>query len=333
MAAVSVCLFQASCRSGSRFPTVSGAWDAFGTVFSIAAWGPDSGRLRRAMESARDSVRLVDSLLSAAESGSDRAPVWRSGAGDSLSPALMVVLRTALEVTRRVEGTIDGTGVDWRRLRFDSATARAALSGGDALDLGWVARGYALDQALLPLETAADSAILTMGGQYLIMTRGVRDSAASPGRDVGVVNPDNTLATVATIEVPPGIWAVSTTSPVERPDRNLEPRAGPRSVRSVTTMAHHARTALAWSTAFYRLGCERALALARELDGVEVLCVDDRPRWSPGLDGRVRTATDSVAESARAPEPGHALAGAPAENGSRNPAASLGSSRSGPRTN
>lgn len=252
----------------------------------------------------------------------------KTGVGNSLSPAFIAVLSTALEVAIR----IDPTGLEWRRVRFDSAAASIVLPGGDALDLGWVAKGYALDQALRPLAAAADSAILTMGGQYLIWTQSVGGSTARAGRDVGVVDPDNTLATVAVIEVPPGTWAVSTTSSVERPDLVTEPGRGAKRVRAVTTLAHRARTAMAWSTALYRVGCDRALALAEGLEDVEVLCVDDRALWSPGLEGRIRTVRDSAAGPARARGPGRAPAGGPEENGSTNRAGTPRSSRSGPRT-
>lgn len=320
-----------ACRAGPGLPTVSGAWDAWGTVFSIAAWGPDSARLRRAADQARDSVRLVDSLLSTDDSGSELARVNRRGGGDALSPAFLVTLGAALDAARRAAVALDGTGPDWRRVRFDSAAARVALPRGRPLGLEWTAMGYALDRALLPLLPVADSAVLSMGGQYLIMSpagrgaRGRRDR----GRAVGVVDPANTLETVATIAVPPGTWAVSTMSLVERPEQASAVPAGPErgGVRAVTTLAPRAVTAQAWSMAFFQVGCDSALALARGRAGVDVLCVDERVRWSAGLEGRVRTPRDSAAATAPAPAPGPVPAGAPAGSGSRSPAANPGSSR------
>lgn len=319
------------CRSGPRFPTVSAAWDALGTVFSIAAWGPDSARLRRAADQARDSVRLVDSLLSADDSASELSRINRAGRGESLSPAFLGSLGAALDAARRADVDLDGTGPDWRRVRFDSAAARVTLPRGRPLGLEWTAMGYALDRALLPLMPVADSAVLTMGGQYLIMSPATRGAPGRPqwGRTVGVVDPANTLEALATIQVPPGTWAVSTTSLVERPEQAAVSSAGPErgGVRTVTTLAHRAATAQAWSTAFFQVGCDSALALVRALDDVEVLCVDERVRWSAGLEGRVRTVTDSAAATAPAPAPGPAPAAAPAGSGSRSPAASPGSSR------
>lgn len=52
----------AGCRAPREGPTIARAWDAMGTVFSAAVWGPDSAALDRALERAADSVRAVDSL-------------------------------------------------------------------------------------------------------------------------------------------------------------------------------------------------------------------------------------------------------------------------------
>jgi thiamine biosynthesis lipoprotein ApbE len=44
----------------------------------------------------------------------------------------------------------------------------------------------------------------------------------------------------------------------------------------------------AWSTAFFVLGCDSALALASRLeDTLSVLCADQQVHWTPELDGRV----------------------------------------------
>lgn len=190
-----------------------------------------------------------------------------------------------------------------------------------------VIRGQALDRALRALRAVVDSAILSLGGQYLIM--------ASRARAVGVADPDNSLRTLALITVPPGTWAVSTMSLVEQADPVVDPRTGKpaQGVRVVTVVAPTAAVSGAWATAFYILGCDSALALARSV-GVKTLCADSRVRWTPDLDGRVTVATDSAerAGTGPGPGPGRAPAGAAAASGSSSPAASSDSSRSGPRT-
>lgn len=183
-------------------------------------------------------------------------------------------------------------------------------------------RGQALDQALLALRPDVDSAILNLGGQYLIM--------ASTERGVGIADPDNSLRTLANVTVPPGTWGLSTVSPVEQTDPVLDPRTGAvaEAVRAVTVVAPSAEAAGAWSLAFYVLGCDSALALAPRV-GVGSVCADDRVRWTPDLEGRVVVTTDSAGRAATGPGPGRgpARAGAAAASGSRAPAASPDSSR------
>jgi thiamine biosynthesis lipoprotein ApbE len=329
-----VALAMGGCRSAHRLPTVSRAWEGMGTVFSVAAWGPDSGRLAQAVAQAHDSVRVVDSLLSSEDSGSELSRVNRAGMGVSLSPAFRGVLSVALEIARSSHGAFDPTRGRWQRIRFDSAAGRVALPRGQMLDLQWVAEGYGLDRALLAVVPFADSAVLTMGAQYLIMTKNVRGTSLGSGRSVGVMDP-STLRTIAMIGVPAGTWAVSTTSQADRPDVAADARNEGRAprVRTVAALGPRAVAAMAWSSAFFGLGCDRALAVAAERGDVEVLCIDDRVRWSAGLEGRIRTTRDSAAVgTGLAPGPAHAPVAGLAPSGSTRPRASLDSSRSVRRT-
>jgi thiamine biosynthesis lipoprotein ApbE len=264
----------AACRAGVRPHAESRARNALGAVFSVAAWGPDSSSLSRAVDRAFATVQQADSEP------------------DDSPPAL------------------------------DSVRKTVALETGLQLEPARAIQGLALDRALITLRGIADSAILSLGGQYLIMAAGARH--------VGVADPANSLRSLAVITVPPGIWSVSTVSLVEQSDPVLDPRTGKPAdlVRAVTVVAGAAAVAGAWSTAFYVVGCDRALALAARA-GVGVLCADDRIRWSPELNGRVAVATDSAgsAGTAPAPAPGRARAAAAAARGPRATATRSDSSR------
>jgi thiamine biosynthesis lipoprotein ApbE len=202
----------------------------------------------------------------------------------------------------------------------DSLRRLVTLRTGLRLESDRTAQGRALDRALEALRGAADSAILSIGGQYLIMAAGTRR--------VGIADPDNSLRVLAWLTVPPGVWAVSTMSLAEQSDPIVDPRTGRPAdrVRAVTTLAPAAAAAGAWSTAFYVVGCDGALALAAST-GVGVLCADDRVRWSQNLDGRVAVTTDSAAETAPVPAPARAPAAAAATSGSTTPAGRPDSSR------
>src|SRR5262245_27793166 len=133
-----------------------------------------------------------------------------------------------------------------------------------------LAPGYALDRAILALGHEVDSALLDIGGQYSWLGAVGR----STHRAVGVPDPDNTLRTLAVVDLQGG--SVGT-----RSQRNAPHGAA----RSVTVLADDGLTANAWAAAFLALGCDRALPLAREM---HALCVDSTGvRWATGLRNRV----------------------------------------------
>jgi hypothetical protein len=119
--------------------------------------------------------------------------------------------------------------------------------------------------------------VLGVGGVLLVVSH----SVARPGRSIGVPDPLNPLSTLARLGLPPGAWAIGTTSMADA-DAVQDPRTGQPAAqaRSVTTLAPDAMTAAAWSRAFYVLGCDPALAQAPRL-GVGVICVDEQTRWTP----------------------------------------------------
>lgn len=303
-----------------------------GRTFSVAAWGPDSVQLARAVAQAFDSVHLVDSLLTLENDSSELSRLNRSAGSGALcvSSTLAALMRKALAVARLSGGAFDPTGKSYRGVNFDSAERTVTLRRGLTLDFTALARGYALDRALLPLTGVADSAVLDFGGQYLVRSLAPVEGQRS-GRRVGVVDPDNSLASVATIELGPGTWSVSTMSAVEQAGEIVDPRSGQPAtrVRAVTTVAHDGLTAGVWSAAFYVLGCDSALALAPSIGGMGVVCADRRVRWTPNLDGRVLVTTDSGGPAATgpAPAPGRALPAAGAPSGSTKPEGSPDSSR------
>ncbi len=334
---VAAALALTGCRNAASPPTVARASEAMGGIFSVAAWGRDSAALGHAADRALDSVRRVDSLLSGTSTVSEVAQINRARAA-RVSASFIAVLVASLDVARRSHGAYDPTRHDWRGVSFDRARGMVSLRRGLALDFGGIVEGYALDRALLALGAIADSALLNLGGQYLIRTPPRTTSAprVGGGRQVGIPDPDNTLRAIALIEIPPGTWSVRTLSPVDQPGPIMDPRTGTPAVRarSVTTVARDGMTAIAWSNAFFVLGCDSALALAPQLGEtpVGVLCIDGRVRWSADLDGRV-VLTDSARTvgTTPAPAPGPAPAGAAEPSGSttrRGP----GSSRRGPRT-
>jgi FAD:protein FMN transferase len=291
-----------------------------GTMLTVTVWGHDSLALERAVGQAFDSVRMLDSLLSTYQEHSEITTInGQGGSGEgSASVAFAAVLGEALAVARASNGAFDPTLGDWRGVHFDRARRTVRLEPGLTLDFGGIAKGYALDRAALPLAGEADSGVLDFGGQLLIVRR-----SAGPAvrRAVGIVDPADRERVIAIIEVDSG--SVSTSSQAERPGHIVDPRTGAPATRarSVTVVAPSGIAADAWSTGFFVLGCDSALALAPALR-VHVVCLDRSVRWSAGLDGRVALPTDSAAGSAapsHARAPGRAWAARRSTRRSRGP--------------
>jgi thiamine biosynthesis lipoprotein len=281
---------------GRGQPYVARARDTMGAVVSIAAWGPDSLRLARAVDVAFDSAARVETLLSLVSDSSEIARLNRSaGLGpEPVSPLLADIVLKALEVARASGGAFDPARRGFRGVVVDSTRHTVSLRPRQRLDLGAFGRGYVLDRASLALGGAADSAVLSSGGLFLIL---------KAQRVVGIVDPDNTLRSVARLTMPPGVWSIGTMSVAEAGDEVIDPRTGKPAARArvVAAVAPSAATAGAWSWGYFVLGCDSALALAPRV-GVSVLCADRRLRWSPDLEGRV-VPTDSTGSAGSTREP------------------------------
>jgi thiamine biosynthesis lipoprotein len=261
-------------------PYVARIRETRGVLISVAAWGPDSQRLDHAVAAALDSAATVETAL---------AGVRDRPGSQAVSPGLAQLVLRAVELARASGGAFDPAARNFRALSVDTVRHTITLAGGQHLDLGEVGRGYALDRALAALHGAADSAVISSGGQYLI------HSDWSGARVVGIVDPEHTLAPRASLTIPAGTWAVSTMSVAEARDELLDPRTGKPATRTrvVAAMAPSAAAAGGWSAAFYVVGCDSALALAPRVH-MSVVCVDDDVRWSSDLNGRVTR--DSVSQ-------------------------------------
>jgi thiamine biosynthesis lipoprotein ApbE len=141
---------------------------------------------------------------------------------------------------------------------------------GVALAADSIAPGYALDRASLALTGVVDSALLDVGGQYVW----IGPAARPTHRAVGIPDPDNTLRTLAVVDLRGG--SVRTAS-----QRN----APPGNARSVTVLAADALSASAWALALLALGCDRALSEAK---AISVVCADSASvRWTSELQNLV----------------------------------------------
>lgn len=306
--------------AGERPQQVSRSRILMGTVVEISAFGADPGRLEAAVTDAFAEMARIEALMRPAGEGSDVARLSASEQGTEVAPETAAVVALGLQVAAVSGGAFDmGLGrlkalwaIEGENPRVPSAEeigqALAGTGRGDlrlagtrvekaaptlAVDLGAIAKGYAVDRAAEVLGKAGiGSAAVNAGGDIrLIGKRGGR-----PWR-IAIQHPREADRPLATLEL--SDVAVVTSGDYERFFEKegvryhhiFDPRTGYPAgrCRSVTVVAKSAALADALSTAVFVLGPEEGLALLRRFPQTEGLIVgaDGTPHASPGLEARL----------------------------------------------
>ncbi len=261
------------------------AWAAFAQVDArMSTWRDDSDLARVNAAAARGPVEVPSDLLEVVAA----ALHWANATDGAFDPTVLPLLRAwglqggeprepaADELAR----TLAVTGA--RHVQVDTAAGTIGFSReGVALDLGGIAKGYALDCAREAMTAVgAMSGVLDLGGNLLVFGSG--------REQVGIVDPDDPTRTVATIAVVDA--AVATSGQYERHvevggrrrGHILDPRTGVPVDRqgSVTIVAPRGIDADALSTAVFVLGVEAGEELVKRHPGVG--CVFVVPAKSGG---------------------------------------------------
>jgi thiamine biosynthesis lipoprotein len=270
-----------------------------------------------ALDPALSAMAIVDSLMSARREGTD---IWRinhaEGRWTRVSWHTTECLRLALEVAERTDGAFDPTaGALVHAWKFDreaqefppdsvilSATGlvdyhRVELSGdsvrigrGQWLDLGGIAKGYAIDLAVAKLtEMGIDRGIVDAGGDLFLLG----DKSGTPWR-TGVRHPRDRERLIHVLEIRNA--SVCTSGDYERYfvkdgrryTHIFDPRTGypVADVMSVTVVGERAALVDAYATGFFVLGPERGIEVAEDIPGVEALIIhgeDFRERATGGF--------------------------------------------------
>jgi len=286
------------------------------TLVRIEAYGP---RAETAARAALDEMRRVESLMSAHLETSDVSRI-NSQAGVApvtISPETAFVLKEALRISEASDGAFDITvgplvelwgvtsesprvpsaqeieaaleKVDYRRLHVKEDKAFLE-DPGMRVDLGAIAKGYAVDMAAQVLSNhGVTSAIIDAGGNiYVVGSR----SDGSPWR-VGIRHPRREGDALAVLEAS-DIGVVTSGDYQRYFELNgvryhhiFDPRTGypARESTSATVVSSSSVEADALSTALFVLGPEKGMNLIESLVGVEGLVVDaaGEVTVSPGL--------------------------------------------------
>lgn len=301
-------------------PTHEEARQVMGTVATVQVWTTDVTLAETAVDQAFAVFTEVDSLMSTWNGNSALSRLNRAAAGTWLEVGepLGTVISTACRASRLTGGAFDPTVLplvrawgfrDGRPAVPDSAalyhsldlvdvtavevegTRARLLKPGQALDLGGIAKGYALDQAALVLrESGVRGGVLDLGGNLLIFGQG-------PAAEVGIVDPGSQgveRGATQPLIVPVGAGAVATSGQYERfvsvgghrYGHILDSRTGWPAAAGVsaTVITSEAIWADALATAVVVLGATEGLALLERLDGVEgVVITADQVQATSGL--------------------------------------------------
>ena len=279
-----------------------------GTFVEVRVVTADSKKAETAIRDAFDAIKRVEALMSTYRADSEISRLNAAGVL-SVSPETFACLEKALQVSRLSDGAFDVTVGPlislWReagrtkRLPADEAIERACERVGYAhlaldpiakrvtlgkkgmrLDMGGVAKGYAVDLAIDVLRRhGITSGMVNAGGDLFVLGRAV------DGKDwrVKIINPFTQSVNPPVVTLGLRDWACVTSGHYfryveldgKRYSHIIDPRTGrpTNATASVTVVASSAAAADALATAVSVLGRERGLELINRTADAEALII------------------------------------------------------------
>lgn len=296
---------------------VSAEWQSFtgkamGTEISVELWHPDSGVRQGAINAVMTEMERIDQTYSPWVANSELSRLNRSAASgpQALSDEMALLIQRALLYSKLTAGAFDitfasvGRLYDYRSKKKPSDVQRAALLEAVnfehldfnrreqtlafkhpqvKVDLGGIAKGYAVDRAVALLkERGIEHASVSAGGDSRVLGDrrgrpwmiGIKKPRSLPGDDEPA------------ILLPLDNVAVSTSGDYERyfidPDSGrrihhiINPRTGQSAgdVVSVTILGAQGIDTDALSTSVFVLGVDEGLKLVNGLPGFDSIIID-----------------------------------------------------------
>ncbi len=290
---------------------------AMGTQFTIVAYGKDRTQIETAFNEAFEEITRLDREWSNYRSDSDisRLNVHADAEPVRVDPELFRMLQTSLRFSRETEGAFDvtvgpllktwgffkGEGhlppkeqidavqkrVGWRKVLLDEKERTVKFAVEDMeIDLGGIAKGYAVDRAAAVLKDAGIEAALIISGSSSVLAVG-----APPGEaawTMRVRDPKDSKKFIA--EIPLKDAGMSTSGSYEKffkADGKIyshifDPRTGypAQGTLSVTLVGPDGISTDALSTAFFVLGKEKTREYLRSHPGLRVFyCIESGCEW------------------------------------------------------
>lgn len=292
--------------------------DIMGTRCAVELWATDRNAGNAAIEAVLADMRRIDALMSTYKPDSEISRVNANAAREpvAITAELFGLLQTAQQYSALSKGAFDITyasvgylydyrqhfhpdektiaaalpSVDYRQLKLDPANRTVSFGKpGMRIDLGGIAKGYAVDRGIDILKARGlTHAMVNAGGD----TRVSGDRFGKPWI-VGIRHPDrkNEVA----LRIPLTDAAFSTSGDYERffdeggvrYHHIIDPKTGhsPHSVRSVTIIASNATRTDGLSKTVFILGPRDGLDFINSLPDADaiVIAADGKVSYSKGL--------------------------------------------------
>ncbi|MEJ2592802.1 MAG: FAD:protein FMN transferase [Candidatus Thiodiazotropha sp.] len=290
-----------------------------GTRIGVEVWHEDEQTARQGIAAVLAEFRRLDQALSPYIESSELYAVNASAASHPvvISHEFYDLIAQSLDYSRLTGGAFDitfasvGYQYDYRnRIKPSEAEIQQALplidyrhiqlnpddhsvhfdTPGVRIDLGGIAKGYAVDRAIELLKARGiENALVSAGGDSRI----IGDHRGRPW-NIGIQAPRNEKALAAVL--PLSNTAISTSGDYERYfeadgvryHHILSPKTGHSAgeLESVTILGPNATRTDALSTSVFVLGLKDGMALVDRLDDVEAIIIDRRGEMhtSKGLD-------------------------------------------------
>ena len=292
-----------------------------GTRISVRLWHEDADLGEAAVRAAIDEIARIERLMSTYMEDSRISAINREAhlgpvpAGGELYGLIERAVAVSAMTDGRFDITYDSVGqlydfrdrrrpdqtrieqglpaIDYRFVELEPDDNSIAFArSGVRINLGGIAKGYAVERVIAGLrEAGVQSALATAGGD----TRLLGDRWGKPWL-VGIRNPDDADGVVTRLAL--ADEAISTSGDYERffdedgvrYHHILKPDTGnpARELRSVTVIGPDATLTDGLATSIFVLGAEPGLALIESLSGYEAVLIprSGSLRFSSGLDPR-----------------------------------------------
>jgi len=283
------------------------------TSVEIQILTSSSEKASNAFNSAFREIERLEDLLSRYKSTSQIAQIARQAgiAPVTVEQDLLTVLKEAMTIARLSHGAFDitcppllqvwqqktaeqvptdqeleqaRTLVDYRTIQCDTIAQTVFLPvKGMSLDLGGIAKGYAVDRAVAVLrKQGIGSGIVNAGGDLFAFGLKGHTPWTTALRHPRIK--DQTIATFSIQDeavVTSGDYERFITIKGKRYAHIIDPRTGypVENMMSVTVFAPSTMRADALATAVFVLGPEQGLALINSLDNTEAMIIDEQGRF------------------------------------------------------